>query len=113
MGLTPCVLWEGNCTSRLETIVDVPAGKCVYWFENTDMFKAKEVLGGTVCIRGNVPTSILITGTPDDTDAYCKKLIQVVGKGGGFMLDGSIGIPDEAKVENVMAMAQSVRKYAN
>ena len=77
------------------------------------MFKAKEVLGGTVCIRGNVPTSILITGTPDDTDEYCKKLIQVVGKGGGFMLDGSIGIPDEAKVENVMAMAQSVRKYAN
>ncbi len=113
MGLTPCVLWEGNCTGRLETIVDVPAGKCVYWFEGTDIFKAKEVLGDTVCIRGNVPTSILITGTPEDTDEYCRKLIRVVGKGGGFMLDGSVGIPDEAKVENVVAMAQSVRKYAN
>lgn len=113
MGLTPCVLWEGNCTTRLETIADVPAGKCVYWFEGTDMFKAKEVLRNTVCIRGNVPTSILITGTPEDTDEYCKKLIRVVGKGGGFMLDGAIGVPDEAKVENVIAMAQSVRKYAN
>jgi len=46
-------------------------------------------------------------------DSYCKNLIEKVGKGGGFILDGSIGMPDEAKVENVLAMAQSVHKYAN
>jgi hypothetical protein len=40
-------------------------------------------------------------------------LIQKVGKGGGFMLDGSASIPDEAPNENVIAMAQSVHKYAN
>ncbi|MBT3551373.1 MAG: hypothetical protein HN485_09585 [Rhodospirillaceae bacterium] len=53
------------------------------------------------------------TGTEDDVDSYCKNLIEKVGKGGGFILDGSIGTPDEAKVENVLAMAQSVHKYAN
>ena len=30
--LIPCVLWEGDCTSRLETIADIPKGKAVYWF---------------------------------------------------------------------------------
>jgi uroporphyrinogen-III decarboxylase len=51
-------------------------------------------------------------GTPDDVDAYCRKLIEKVGKGGGFILDGAIGIPDEAKPENVMAMFESVKKYS-
>lgn len=111
--LVPCLLWEGNCTTRLEVIADIPPGKAVYWFEGTDMFKAKEVLGDIVCLRGNVPASILVTGTPADVDDYCRKLIQKVGKGGGFILDGAIGIPDEAKIENVVAMAESVKKYSN
>jgi hypothetical protein len=29
------------------------------------------------------------------------------------MLDGGASIPDESPVENVVAMAESVRKYAN
>ncbi len=111
--LIPVVLWEGNCTSRLEHIGDLPRGKAVYWFEQTDLVRAKEVLGGTVCLRGNVPTSMLITGTPEEVDAYCRTLIAKVGKGGGFILDGAASIPDEAKPENVMAMAKSVRKYAS
>ncbi|MAF47352.1 MAG: hypothetical protein CMM10_03740 [Rhodospirillaceae bacterium] len=111
--LIPVVLWEGDCTTRLEIIADIPAAKAVYWFEATDMFRAKEVLGDIVCIRGNVPASLLITGTADDVDDYCRELIQRVGKGGGFMLDGAASIPDEAKTENVVAMAESVRKYAN
>ena len=110
-GLIPSVLWEGDCTSRLETISDIPKGKAVYAFERTDIFKAKEVLGDTVCIRGNVSPSLLNLGSPEEVKEYCKKLINIVGKGGGFIMDGAIGIPDEAKPENVKAMAESVRKY--
>jgi len=61
----------------------------------------------------SVPPSLLNTGTPDDVDAYCKNLITKVGKGGGLVLNGGIGIPDEAKTDNVVAMARSVHKYAN
>jgi hypothetical protein len=109
-GLYPHVLWEGDCTSRLEVIKDIPAGKCVYFFERTDIFKAKKVLGDTVCIRGNVPVSTLITGTPDDVRAYCKKLFEVVGDGGGLILDAGVGLPDEAKPENVLAMYQFAKE---
>ena len=87
--------------------------KAIYWFEQGDLFKAKEILGDVVCLRDNVPPSLLNTGTPDDVDEYCKKLIQMVGRGGGFILDGAIGIPDEALLENVVAMAESVKKYGN
>lgn len=110
-GLIPTVLWEGDCTSRLETIRDIPRGKAIYWFEKADIFKAKEILGDRVCVRGNVPAPLLCVGSPGDVEDYCKKLIDIVGKGGGFILDGGIGIPDEARPENVQAMVDTVKTY--
>jgi len=38
----------------------------------------------------------LCAGDPVNVEEYCKKLIDVVGKGGGFILDGGIGVPDES-----------------
>lgn len=110
-GLIPLVLWEGDCTSRLEVIADIPPGKTVYWFERTDLLRAKAVLGRITCLRGNVPSSMMTTGTPEDVDACCRRLIETVGKDGGFILDGAIGIPDEAKTENVRAMFEAANRY--
>src|SRR5512136_2026142 len=90
-GLNPCPLWEGDCTSRLEVIKDIPEGKACYAFEATDMIKAKKILGGRVCIRGNVPLSVLIAGTPEDVRVHVKALIDVVGKDGGYIMDSSTG----------------------
>jgi uroporphyrinogen-III decarboxylase len=109
-GLTPFVFWEGDCTSRLELIADIPKAKAVYMFESTDILKAKEVLGDVACIRGNVPLSLLIAGTPDDIRAYCKKLIDVVGKGGGFIMDASCNL-DDAKPENLKTMIDFTKEY--
>jgi len=109
-GLNPCPLWEGNCTARLEIIKDIPAGKACYAFEATDMVKAKEILGDTVCLRGNVPLSIMATGSPDQIRAYCKKLIDTVARGGGYIMDTSTGL-DDAKPENVKALFEFTREY--
>ncbi len=110
-GFTPNPLFEGDCTSRLEIIGDIPKGKAVYWFERTSLFRAKEILGDTVCIEGGLPASLMINGSTDQVRDYCKELIDVVGKDGGFILNGDVGIPDEAKVENVRALADFVKTY--
>jgi uroporphyrinogen-III decarboxylase len=109
--LTPYLFWEGDCTSRLPIIGDIPAGKAIYRFESTDIFKAKDALRDKVCIRGNVPISLLATGTPEDTKAYCKKAIDYVGEGGGFFLDASAGVTD-ANPENLRTMFEFSREYA-
>ena len=109
-GMNPCPLWEGDCTTRLEIIRDIPPGKACYAFEATDLVKAKEMLGGTACIRGSVPLSLLVTGTPEDVKAYCKKLIDTVGRDGGYIMDSSTGL-DDAKPENVRAMFDFTREY--
>ena len=110
-GLTPCPFFEGDYTDRLEIIKDIPKGKAMYLFDQTDIFKAKEVLGDRVCLRGNMPAALLCTATPQEVRDYCQKLIDVAGRGGGFIMDGAIGIPDEAKPENVKAMADFTREY--
>ena len=109
-GLVPVPFWEGHCESRLEVMKDIPAGKACYKFESTDMIRAKEVLRDTVCIRGNVPLSILSTGTSDDVRQYCKKLIDLAGKDGGFIMDTATGL-DDAKIENVRALFDFTREY--
>lgn len=109
-GLTPCPFFEGDYTSRLEYLLELPEGKVLGHFDTTDLFKAKEVLKNHMCIRGNVPVSLLQTGSPQDVTAYCKKLIDVVGKDGGFII-ASRGPMDEAKPENVKAMCDFVREY--
>jgi hypothetical protein len=109
-GLNPFVFWEGDCTSRLELIGDIPKGKAVYMFEATDIFKAKKILGDVVCIRGNVPLSLLMAGTPEDVKEYCKRLIDTVGKTGGFIMDASANL-DDAKPENLKAMIEFTKEY--
>ena len=107
---TPIVFWEGNVESRLEIIGDIPRGKAIYGFERTDMFKAQEVLEEVVCLKGNVPLSMLVSGTPDDIRAYCRRLIDRVGKGGGFIMDAST-VLDDARPENLKAMVDFTREY--
>jgi uroporphyrinogen-III decarboxylase len=58
---------------------------------------------------GNVPSSLLQFGSVSEVEDYCKKLIDVCGKGGGYVMTH---MPiDEAKPENIRAMIDATRKY--
>ncbi len=111
-GLIPMPLWEADCSKRLEVIGDVPPGKCIYWFERTDMVRAREVLGDVVALRGNLSPSLMTTGTPAEVDAAVKHLAEnVFHKGGRLILDCAFGLPDETSLENVRAMFAAARRY--
>ena len=110
-GLTPYVLVEGVADQRLPVMIsEVPEGKVIYHLEGSDIFKAKELARGKVCLRGNIPASIMTTGDPSDVRNYCKKLIDVVGKDGGFIMDVAACLTD-AKPENVKMMFDFTREY--
>ena len=102
--------FEGAWDDRLEYLLELPKGKVVFWTEKTNIFRAKEILGKHMCIQGGVPPSLLSAGSPQDVEDYCKKLIQVVGKDGGYILSCGSAI-DEARPENLKAMIDSARKY--
>ena len=107
--LIPYVYTEGDYTPFLEIIKDVPKGRVIYHIEK-DIFKAKEVLGDVACLTGGPPNSLLIAGTPQDVKEYCRKVIEVVGEGGGFIMDAELPIV-EAKPENMKAMTDAIMEY--
>ncbi len=109
-GATPCIFLEGNFTSRLEYLLDFPKGKCLIRLDRTDIYKAKEVLKDHLCIQGNVPSSLLQAGSVHDVKDYCKKLIDDIGKDGGFILSPRSST-DEVKPENLKAMIDFTHEY--
>jgi hypothetical protein len=109
-GATPVIFFEGNFTSRLEHFMDLPKGKILAHLDTTDIIRAKDILKDHMCIRGNVPASLLQIGSVQDVEDYCKKLIDIVGKGGGFILSPR-GSTDEVKPQNLLAMIEFTKKY--
>ena len=110
LGYTVVPFFEGIWDDRLDYLLDFPKGKVVFSCEKTDIFKAKRILGDRMCIQGGVPPTLLQAGTPKEVEEHCKKLIEVVGEGGGFILSAGSSI-DCAKPENIKAMVDSVNKY--
>lgn len=109
-GLVPQLFAEGAYNERLEVISDIPKGKALWWFDRTDMKKAKDTVGRVACLAGNVPLDLLCTGTPDDVKAYCRDLIDAAGAKGGFILSTGAGLQG-SKAANVRAMMESAKEY--
>jgi len=109
-GIIPLLFAEGSYMTRLETVNEFPKGAVAWLFDKTDMAKAKEVLGNKCCISGNVPTSLLTAGTPQEVKEYCRKLIEVCAPGGGYILSGGAHT-DEATPENIRAMMAAAKEY--
>jgi uroporphyrinogen-III decarboxylase len=109
-GLMVVLFAEGSYNTRLESINEFPKGFVHWWFDQTDMAKAKEVLGDRCCLQGNVPSSLLMTGTPAEVKEHSRKLIETCGRGGGYILcSGAANV--DAKIENLRAIVEAAKEY--
>ncbi len=94
---------DGNWERDLDYFKAFPRGKCIFDTDaTTNTYKVKEVLGDRMCIKGDVPASLLTLGTPDDVYNYSTKLIRDMSP--GLILSSGCTVPPNAKVENVKAM---------
>jgi uroporphyrinogen-III decarboxylase len=111
-GLVPRLGAQGGYNSRLEIIRDVPKGKVIWAMgQATDMARAKETVGTVACLSGNIPASLIHSGTPAEITAHCQKLIETAGKGGGYLYATAQGVNRFSRIENVKAMIEAGRKY--
>jgi len=91
----------------------LPRGSAILALDGTtDIFAAKEVLQGHLCLHGDVPAALLSIGKPEDVEAYCKKLIDEIGADGGFILSSGCEMPTQVKIENWRAMVQTPKNYS-
>ena len=109
-GMVPYVFCEGKYDTRLEVLREVPRGKVIYMFEQVDIARAKQVLGDTACICGNLPTSLLLYGKPHEVVDETRRLLDACAPGGGFVMDCSI-VLDHYKEENLDAWFDTTLQY--
>jgi uroporphyrinogen-III decarboxylase len=109
-GCVPFLFCEGSYNSRLEYLKELPRTSYMWVFDRTDMAKAKEAIGGDLCVGGNVSSGLLMTGTPDEVKTCCREPIDVAGKGGGYLMCTGTAM-DEGKADTVHAMIDATKEY--
>ncbi len=110
-GIMVSLFAEGAYNERLEYIGDFPKGWVTWMFDKTDMARAKKMIGNKCCISGNVPGSIVITGTPKQVKEACRKLIETCAPGGGYILAGGCTATETKNPANFRAFMEAAREY--
>lgn len=111
-GLIPYLFVEGAYNKRLDTITDpdIPAGRTIWMFDQTDLREVKKLFTGWACFGGNVPSSLLIAGKPEEVKAHVQRLIDDVGQDGGYILSTGATV-DNAVAANLHAMIDTCKEY--
>lgn len=109
-GLIVCLFAEGSYMERLDMVNEFPKGSVMWRFDKTDMAAAYKALGNNCCLTGNVPASLLSTGTPEAIKENCRKLIETCGQNGGYILNTGCQV-DYAPPENMRAMMEAAKQY--
>jgi uroporphyrinogen-III decarboxylase len=110
-GIRPYVFYEGIWDQRLEYLKELPRGKTVGWFQASDIFKVKKVLGDTMCIVGGMRNSLLQSGPAETVRAFTIRLCREVGKGGGFIMSTGVGEMEGSKPELVKVWVDTTKEY--
>jgi hypothetical protein len=108
-GITSYLFIEGSYNKRLEYLAEMPEKSLVCHFDQTDMRRAKEVLSDKFTIAGNVPASLMSTGTVDAVRAYCDGLVELYEDTPGYIMSFGCGF-EWTTDEKIIAYRDSVRQ---
>jgi hypothetical protein len=103
-GLIPILHLDSSWDRELARFRELPKAKAIMALDGeTDIFKAKAILGDHVCLMGDVPPAMFCFEPADQVFEYGRRLIRELGPE-GFILHSGCDIPENAKLENVQAM---------
>ncbi len=102
---------EGSWDYHLERFTELPDQSIVYHIDQGDIFKARDVLGDKFCLSGGVANTLLAMGTKDQVRQRCREIIDGVAQNGGYIMDASAIIQNDATVENVQVMTDATLEF--
>jgi len=109
--VTPVFHLDSSWDLGLDHFLQLPAKKCIMGLDGqTNIFKAKEIVGDHMCIMGDVPAAKLAFAKPEDIYDYSMKLCREIGPT-GFLMSSGCDVPFNAKIENVNMMRKAVDDF--
>jgi uroporphyrinogen decarboxylase len=80
--------------------------------ETMDIFWLKKEFGEHLTFCGGIGTqSLLPRGTPSEIRETVNRTLDVMARGGGYILEPGITLQDDVPVENMVAMIEAARAY--
>lgn len=110
--ILPLVFYEGIWDKRLHHLATLPRAKSLGWFQFSDIFKVKEVVGNTMAIIGGIRNSLLQAGTADEVRAMTRKVCEVAGEGGGFVMCPGIGEMEGCDPDLVKVWVDTTKEFS-
>ncbi|MBN2503035.1 MAG: hypothetical protein JXB38_19805 [Anaerolineales bacterium] len=108
-GITSYLFIEGSYNERLDYLAEMPEKSLVCHFDQTDMSRVKEVLAEKYIIAGNVPASLMATGTTDEVRAYCDNLVELYADAPGYIMAHGCYFENSTD-DKIRAFMDSVKK---
>jgi len=94
----------GNTSKILDDVLEI-GPHCFSLESKVPLKTAKEVLGGRVCIAGNVsPTGAFLSGKPEEVLAEARSCLETWGSDPGYILTVGCDFAKDVPLENMMAL---------
>ncbi len=80
----------------------------------SDLEKLKRQFGTEIVFCGGIDTQeVLPNGSPEDVRREVRRVMEIMGAGGGYMVSAVHTIMEEVPAENVLAMVDAVREFGD
>jgi uroporphyrinogen decarboxylase len=94
----------GNTGKILEDVLKI-SPHCFSLESKVPLRTAKEILGGKVCVAGNVsPTGVFLNGRPEEVVAEAKTCLEAWGNDPGYILTVGCDFAKNVPAENMAAL---------
>ena len=100
----------GDTTDRLESLASTGVHG-LSLDEKVDFEAARKILGPDYCLMGNVSTTLLALGRPEDVEEATREVIAKAGKEGHLIVSGGCQLADICPPENIRTMVRAAREY--
>ena len=82
--------------------------------KNMDPFKIKKEFGTDICLHGAIDIQELLPkASPEEVYGHVSRLIEALGRGGGYILSGSHVLQMDSRIDNIVAVVKAIHAAGN
>ena len=104
---------EGKWKHHFDAFRELPDRSIVFHCDQDDIFEVHRKLHDKFAISGGIPNVLLSFGKPDEVRSFCRRVLQDVAGGGGYIMDAGAIMQDDTSVENLRALTETTREYGS
>lgn len=102
---------EGKWKHHLETFRELPDRSLVFHCDQDDIFHVHQKLHDKFALSGGIPNVLLSYGKPEEVRAFCRRVIDEVAGGGGYIMDAGAIMQDDTSTGNLRVMTETARQH--